>query len=291
MNDRPIAVFDSGVGGLPYLERLKKYAPNESFVYFADRGNFPYGEQDDAVLRNIIVQSVGKFIEATNPKLMLIACNTASVVALEELRRRYDIPFIGVVPAVKPAAELSKRRAIGVLATRRTVEDPYTENLISRFAADCKVVRYAGVEIVQLVELDYFSSSLEEKEGILKPAVDFFTSRAVDALVVGCTHFIFVEELLHNMLKGSVEIIDSREGVAQQALRIMEEAHLFRDTKMGSDTSDNPDTDPDTSASASAHNRTGVSRLFVSGKSLSLSENGRYQRFSEMFELEWSGRL
>ena len=252
------------------MQQLKKYVPAEDFVYFADRGNFPYGEKADAVLRNIIVQSVSKFIDATDPKLMLIACNTASVVALEELRRQYDIPFVGVVPAVKPAAQLSKQRAIGVLATRRTVEDPYTEKLISRFAADCKVVRYAGVEIVQLVELNYFSSTAEEREAILKPAVDFFTTQAVDALVVGCTHFIFVEELLHKMLKGSVEIIDSREGVAQQALRIMEEAHLFRD---------------------STNNGTGTSRLFVSGNGLSFRENERYQQFSKMFELEWSGRL
>ena len=273
MNDRPIAVFDSGVGGLPYLERLKKYAPTEDFVYFADRGNFPYGEKSDAVLREIIVQSVGKFIDATDPKLMLIACNTASVVALKELRRQYDIPFIGVVPAVKPAAELSKQRSIGVLATRRTVEDPYTENLISRFAADCKVVRYAGVEIVQMVELNYFSNTDEERAAILQPAVDFFSSQAVDALVVGCTHFIFVEELLHKMLKSSVEIIDSREGVAQQALRILEEAHLFRHGKNGT------------------RNSTSTSRLYVSGNGLSFRENERYHRFSQMFGLEWSGRL
>ncbi|HKK65847.1 MAG TPA: glutamate racemase [Clostridia bacterium] len=279
MNDRPIAVFDSGVGGLPYLEQLKKYAPAEDFVYFADRGNFPYGEQEDAVLRNLIVQSVGKFIDATDPKLMLIACNTASVVALEELRRQFTIPFIGVVPAVKPAAKLSKQRAIGVLATRRTVEDPYTEDLIRRFAADCKVVRYAGVEIVQLVELNYFSSTDEERAAVLQPAVDFFSSQAVDALVVGCTHFIFVEELLHKMLMGSVEIIDSREGVAQQALRIMKEKHLFRDNKMVINTSSN------------ANNRIDSSRLFVSGNDLSFRENERYHRFSNMFELEWSGRL
>ncbi|MDZ7793268.1 MAG: aspartate/glutamate racemase family protein [Spirochaetia bacterium] len=209
-------------------------------------------------------------------KLMLIACNTASVVALEELRRQYDIPFIGVVPAVKPAAELSKQRAIGVLATRRTVEDPYTENLISRFAAECRVVRYAGVEIVQLVELNYFSSTEEEREAILQPAVDFFTYQAVDALVVGCTHFIFVEELLHKMLKGSVEIIDSREGVAQQALRILEESHLFRDKNVTSN---------------STRSGTGTNRLYVSGKGLNFQENERYHQFSKMFELEWSGRL
>lgn len=268
MNKRPIAVFDSGVGGLPYLEYLRNYTPNESFVYLADRENFPYGEKNDRQLRSIIIQSVGKFIQLTNPKLMIIACNTASVVALSELRRQFNIPFIGVVPAVKPAAEHSKKRSIGILATRRTVKEPYTENLIHRFAADCRVVRYAGAEIVELVENNFFTSSQDEKTEVLHTAVDFFQSVGVDALVVGCTHFIFVEGLLHTMLKGTTEIIDSREGVAKQTLRVMKKNGLHEPCENG-----------------------GRGQFFVSGKDISEKDNKRYSRFAGMFELEWSGLL
>lgn len=264
-------MFDSGVGGLPYLQSLREYAPNEEFVYLADRAHFPYGEKSDQDLREIIVQAVARFIDATDPKLMLIACNTASVVALEELRQRFDIPFIGVVPAIKPAAEISRRRAIGVLATRRTVEDPYTENLINRFAADCKVIRYAGVEIVDLVELDYFRTSAEEKAAVLRPAVDFFESHQVDTLVVGCTHFIFVEDLLYEMLNGTAEVVDSREGVAQQALRILYKDGILRH------------------ATENAEQVRG--RFFVSGNGLDKDAEQRYDSFSKLYDLEWSGLL
>ncbi len=269
MNDRPIAVFDSGVGGLPYLQSLREYAPNEYFVYLADRANFPYGEKSDKELRQIIVESVGRFIEATDPKLMLIACNTASVVALEALRERFSIPFIGVVPAIKPAAETSARRSIGVLATRRTVEDPYTEELISRYASDCRVIRYAGVEIVELVELNYFTTSEGEKIEVLKPAVEYFKSEEVDTLVVGCTHFIFVEELLQHMLDGSAKVIDSRRGVAQQTLRILEQESISRFGQPQPESG----------------------RLFVSGNGLDQAAEQRYRSFSRLYELEWSGVL
>lgn len=271
VNDRPIAVFDSGVGGLPYLQSLRKYAPHENFVYLADRAHFPYGEKSDQELRDIIVQAVARFIDETNPKLMLIACNTASVVALDALRRHFDIPFIGVVPAIKPAAEISVRRAIGVLATRRTVEDPYTENLITQFAADCKVIRYAGVEIVDLVELDYFTTTAEQKAAVLRPAVDFFETHRVDTLVVGCTHFIFVEELLHHMLNGTAEVIDSREGVTQQALRMLNKNNIARTAPAGVKPVQN--------------------RFFVSGKGLEKAAEKRYKSFAQLYNLEWSGLL
>lgn len=269
VNDRPIAVFDSGVGGLPYLQSLREYAPNEDYVYLADRAHFPYGEKTDKELMKIIVESVGRFIAATDPKLMLIACNTASVVALRALRKRFGIPFIGVVPAIKPAAENSTRRAIGVLATRRTVEDPYTEQLISRFASDCRVIRYAGVEIVELVELNYFTTGEGQKIEILKPAVDFFKSKGVDTLVVGCTHFIFVEHLLQHMLAGSATVIDSRKGVAQQTMRILEKEGILGFGRQ--------------------HRNAG--RLFVSGNGLDQETEQRYRSFSELYELQWSGVL
>jgi glutamate racemase len=269
---RPIAVFDSGVGGLPYLSWLKRNLPGERFVYLADRANFPYGEKSEDELRGIIMDTVGRYISSQDPKIMIIACNTASVVALADLRARYDIPFIGVVPAVKPAAEMSQTRSIGILATRRTVQDPYTEGLISSFAPDCSVFRFAGVEIVDLVENHFFTTSAEEKRRVLEPAVDYFRQRNVDTVVVACTHFIFVQEELQRMMGEGTRMIDSRDGVGRQAIHILEERQLLE--RNGGRPMD-------------GDNHVDGDYFFVTR----VQDEGRYRRFAADFALQWGGAL
>ena len=261
---KPIGVFDSGVGGLPYLARIRELLPDENYVYMADRANFPYGEKDDDLLRELVVEAVGRLIDRCDPKLMVIACNTASVVALDELRRRYQVPFVGVVPAIKPAAEISRRRAIGVLATRRTVEDPYTDSLIREYAESCSVARYAGVDIVEFVEKHYPKVDLQRQEEVLQPAVDYFRARGVDTLVVACTHFIYVEEALSGMLGAATQVIDSRDGVARQVRRILEKhgrKGKFTDQSRRED-------------------------LFFTSRD---EEQSRYRNFAEMYRLKWGG--
>ncbi len=269
---RPVAVFDSGVGGLPYLAWLKRNLPGERFVYLADRANFPYGEKSEEELRGIIVDTVGRYITSQDPKIMIIACNTASVVALADLRTRYDIPFIGVVPAVKPAAEMSKTRSIGILATRRTVQDPYTDELISSFAPDCRVSRFAGVEIVDMVENHFFSASTEEKRRVLRPAVDYFREQSVDIVVVACTHFIFVQEELQRMMGNGTQVIDSRDGVGRQAIHVMDKYRL-----LGRDTAG-----PIDGGEPSAGDYFFVSRQ---------QDEERYRRFAADYALQWGGVL
>jgi len=199
---------------------------------------------------------------------MVIACNTASVVALAELRRRYEIPFVGVVPAVKPAAAMTRRNSIGILATRRTVEDPYTERLIRTYAADCRVSLFPGVEIVDFVENRFSSATEAERKGVLRPAVDYFRDREVDTLAVACTHFIFVQQELAEMMGHGTRVIDSREGVGRQVLRL-----LGRNEHAGGDSS------PDSGG--------GTGIFFVS----SGENHDQYQQFAETFGLEWGGRL
>lgn len=281
---RPIAVFDSGVGGLPYLSWLKSNLHGERFVYLADRANFPYGEKSEEELRGIIMDTVGRYIAKQDPKIMIIACNTASVVALADLRERYDIPFIGVVPAVKPAAEMSKTRSIGILATRRTVQDPYTDELISSFAPGCRVSRFAGVEIVDLVENRFFTTSMEEKRRVLKPAVDYFRRQSVDVVVVACTHFIFVQEELQRMMGKGAYVIDSREGVGRQAIHVLDGRQLLAgdagQSAAGSDTADPGD--PTYSGAGTDGDYFFVTRA---------QDEEQYRKFAADFALQWGGVL
>ncbi len=242
------------------MERL----PRERFVYLADSANFPYGEKDDTRLRNIVVETVGRFIRRTSPKLIVIACNTASVVALAELRRQYGIPFVGVVPAIKPAAEISRRNSIGLLATRRTVEDPYTDNLIRTYADKCEVSLYPGVDIVEYVENRLHTGSIEERRRVLQPTVDYFRSLRVDTLVVGCTHFIFVQDELADMMGNGTRVIDSIEGVGRQVLRLLGEPSVSKDGESSSG-----------------------SVFYVTDDTLS----AHYRSFPEEFALEWGGVL
>ncbi|MFW6343690.1 MAG: glutamate racemase [Sediminispirochaetaceae bacterium] len=261
---QPVVVFDSGVGGLPYLQQLREMLPGEFFAYVADTAYFPYGEKRADELTSILHTQMRLIIERLNPKLVVVACNTASVVALSGLRDAFGIPFVGVVPAVKPAAEGTINGNIGLLATRKTVEDPYTDRLEEQFASHCRVYRFAGVDIVDLVEHRFFTASRREVERILQPGVEFFLSREIDHLILACTHFIFMEEELKKALGSRVKIVDSREGVARQTARILEREK--RRDKSG-----------------------GVKqgRFYVTAP----ADTDTYKRFSEMFQLIPEGVL
>jgi glutamate racemase len=266
VDEREIVVFDSGVGGLPYLQRLRDYLPAEIFSYTADTAHFPYGEKGTGELRSILDQEIERIIGRMNPKLIVVACNTASVVALSELRGTFGIPFVGVVPALKPAAEQTKNGRIGLLATRKTVEDPYTDRLEADFASRCEVHRYAGTEIVALVEEDFFSASERRREEVLRPSLHFFREKDIDRLVLACTHFLFLEEELKRHLGEGVGIVDSRDGVARQTMRILQNEKIARDGTQGD-----------------------VQRggMYITGK----EGQERYRRFAELFGLSWKGRL
>jgi len=216
----PLAFFDSGAGGLPYLSRVRELLPLENFLYLADTLNFPFGEKAAPVLIDIILGDIERLIRSHKPKLLVVACNTASVVAIEALRKTFPIPFVGVVPAVKPAASMSRRKRIGVLATARTVSDPYLDRLIEEYAKECSVVRYAGRDIVNFVETRITEASEEEKDEAVCDAVLFFKKEGVDAVVLGCTDFLYLKDRMKKAMGEAVEIIDSVDGVAKQTERI-----------------------------------------------------------------------
>ena len=148
----PILFFDSGVGGLSVLEPTLKLLPNAPVVYCADSAGFPYGKKSDAELASRIPALLGRLVERYHPRLAVIACNTASTIALEHVRSALDLPVVGTVPAIKPAAEISKSRVIGVLGTEATVRQPYVDDLAAKFAADCTIIRHGSPELVELAK-------------------------------------------------------------------------------------------------------------------------------------------
>src|SRR3954467_15130827 len=150
--DAPILFFDSGVGGLSVLEPTRKLLPTAPIVYAADSAGFPYGKRTEAEIASRVPALLGRLVERFHPRLAVIACNTASTIALEHVRYALDLPVVGTVPAIKPAAEISKTRVIGVLGTQATVRQPYVDDLAARFAADCILVRHGSPELVELAE-------------------------------------------------------------------------------------------------------------------------------------------
>jgi len=220
MADAPVAFIDSGIGGLPYLSFTRRILPHERYVYVADTENFPYGEKSPEEVTRITLSLAQRLIGALAPKLIVVACNTMSVVALEALRERFAVPFVGVVPAVKPAASITRTKRVGVLATRRTVEGQYLRNLITRFAVGCQVVSISAGDLVDYVERELFRASEEEKRARVRVEAERLRAEGVDTVVLACTHFLHLESEFKAELEG-VTIIDSREGVARQVSRLL----------------------------------------------------------------------
>lgn len=219
---RPILFFDSGIGGVPYLSHLRKEIKGEKFIYIADSKNFPYGNKNSDDLVEIITTLMKSLVKKFNPKIIIVACNTASVTALSSIRGILNIPIVGVVPAVKTAAE-SKSQKIGILATNRTVQGEYLESLINDFSMGKEVIGLGASGIVNFVENNYFNSSWEDSVKFIKESVTEFNSKKVDSIVLGCTHFIHVEREIREAFNNRVEIIDSREGVTRQILRVLKD--------------------------------------------------------------------
>src|SRR3982751_2114055 len=148
----PLLFFDSGVGGLSVLAPTRVLLPDAPIVYAADSAGFPYGPKTEAELAARVPALFGRLVERYRPRLAVIACNTASTIALDHVRAALDLPVVGTVPAIKPAAEMSKSRVIGVLGTQATVRQPYVDDLAARFAADCTIIRHGSPELVELAE-------------------------------------------------------------------------------------------------------------------------------------------
>lgn len=215
------AFLDSGTGGIPYMLALKQKQPDAKCVYLGDTEHFPYGEKSVEEITQCAAKAISLIIDRWNPKTLIIACNTISVTALERLRPIFkELPIVGTVPAIKLAAKVTKNKRIGFLATNASINSPYSQKLIDDFASDCTVIRRGDPELVSFIEKDFFTATKEQKIQAVKPAVDFFAKNNCDTIILGCTHFTHVAPDIQSAAGKNVKVIDSREGVSNQAIRV-----------------------------------------------------------------------
>ncbi len=215
--DAPLLFFDSGVGGLSVLGPARALLPHAPIVYVADSAAFPYGTRSEAEIAARVPALLGRLVERFRPRLAVIACNTASTIALDAVRAALDIPVVGTVPAIKPAAELSKSRVIGVLGTPATVRQPYVDDLAARFAADCRVIRHGSAELVELAEAKLAGElvSIESVRSAVRPLVEADGADGMDVIVLACTHFPLLSEELAAAFHGIAQV-DGGAGIARR---------------------------------------------------------------------------
>jgi len=215
--DAPILFFDSGVGGLSVLGPTRALLPNAPIIYAADSAGFPYGKRSDADLAVRVPELLERLVERFQPRLAVIACNTASTIALDHARAALDLPIVGTVPAIKPAAEISKSRVIGVLGTEATVRQPYVDDLAARFAADCTIVRHGSPELVELAEAKLAGHDIGV-DAVKAAALPMFTApngERIDTVVLACTHFPLLAEELGAAFP-NVTYVDGGPGIARR---------------------------------------------------------------------------
>jgi len=215
---RPLLFFDSGVGGLSVLAPARTLLPTAPIIYAADNGGFPYGIRSEAEIAARVPALLGRLVERYRPRLIVIACNTASTIALAAVRAALDIPVVGTVPAIKPAALMSKTRVIGVLGTDATVRQPYVDNLSAEFASDCIVLRHGSARLVELAEgkLRGQAGDPEEYRAILRGLLDQPGGSLMDTVVLACTHFPLVADELRAAAPRPLGFIDGSDGIARR---------------------------------------------------------------------------
>ncbi|MEL7111713.1 MAG: glutamate racemase [Pseudomonadota bacterium] len=218
-----VLVFDSGMGGLTVARELRALAPSVSVDYAADSGFFPYGDKSDDALRSRLPQVAKALCAQAQPDVFVIACNTASTLALDTVREVLDIPVVGTVPAIKPAAKLTRTGTIGLLATPGTVRRAYTAQLIADFAQDVSVLMYGSVELVQMAEQIAAGEavSLEAFRAAQAPLFDTKGGDKIDTVVLACTHFPLIRGELAATVPHPVTFVDSGEAIARQTLRVL----------------------------------------------------------------------
>jgi glutamate racemase len=214
---RPVLFFDSGMGGLSVLAPTAALLPQAPVVYVADSAGFPYGTRSEGEIAARVPALLGRLAERYDPRLIVIACNTASTIALQHVRAALDVPIVGTVPAIKPAAAISHSRVIGVLGTEATVRQPYVDDLARRFAADCTVLRHGSSGLVALAEgaLGGIAPDPQAVRAELDGLLGQPGGREIDVIVNACTHFPLLTAALEAAAPG-VTFIDGGPGIARR---------------------------------------------------------------------------
>lgn len=218
-----VLAFDSGIGGLGIVAQLRPLLPGIPVDYLADTAVFPYGEQPDAVLRERIVRLVGAAIACLRPSVVVVACNTASTLALESLRAAYDVPFVGCVPPIKWAADQTRTGTIGLLATRATVRRPYLKALSARFAPNCTLLAHGARGLADMAE-NAFRGTPPDPALLGAELAGLFGQpggSAIDVVGLGCTHYTFLLDAMRDAGPPQVTWLDPAPAVARQVARVL----------------------------------------------------------------------
>lgn len=223
-----ILLFDSGMGGLTVASAVKEALPLAQLVYAADTAAFPYGAWEEVRLIERILAVMGKLIEAAGPDLVVIACNTASTIALSQLREIYAVPFVGTVPAIKPAAQQSRSGIIGVLATPGTARREYTQALIQTYAYHCKVFLHGATRLAEMAEAKLMGGTvgLDEIRDEIQPVFRYREGKRTDTVVLGCTHYPLLLEDIRKAAPWSVDYVDPAPAIARRVVDVLKQQSL-----------------------------------------------------------------
>ncbi len=224
MSVKPIGIFDSGVGGTSIWREINQLLPHENTIYLADSKHAPYGPKGKQQIEELCIKNTELLLEK-GCKLIVVACNTATTNAINYLRNNYDVPFIGIEPAIKPAALQTKTNAVGILATKGTLSSSLFHKTSNLHASGVEVIEQVGEGIVQLVENGETYS--EEMRALLQLYLKPMLDANIDHLVLGCTHYPYLIPILLELLPNNVKIIDSGEAVARQTKTILKQQKLL----------------------------------------------------------------
>ncbi len=227
MNGRPtILVFDTGLGGLTVLREVVRARPDARYVYVADDAFFPYGHRSEEQVISRAVPLIGELISEHDPDLVVIACNTASTLVMPHLRDRYSVPFVGTVPAIKPACAASKTKRVSVLGTKGTVQREYTKSLIRDFAQGCEVTLVGSAELAALAETALSGGAVSDEQ-IFAELLPCFVgagediSRRTDTIVLACTHYPLLLDRLNGLAPWAVDWIDPAPAIARRVTSLL----------------------------------------------------------------------
>ena len=229
-DERPLLFLDSGMGGLSIADAVRAHLPHHQQVYVADYAGFPYGTKTESEIVDRLPALLAQLAKAYKPTIITIACNTASTIALDAVRDIVDIPIVGTVPAIKPAAAISKSNIIGVLGTQATVRQPYVANLAQQFAPGADIIHYGAAGLVTLAEAKMREEIIDmgQLRSTITPMMDHPSFHAMDVLVLSCTHFPFLREELAELLPRGCQLIDGAQGIARRITTLLQRSNQLQ---------------------------------------------------------------
>lgn len=223
-NNNPIGLFDSGIGGTSIWKEVHKLMPYENTIYLADSKNAPYGNKTKEEILALSCKNT-EYLLNQNCKLIIVACNTATTNAIKELRAKYKVPFIGIEPAIKPAALHSKTQKIGILATKGTLNSELFHKNLEKYQ-DIQIIEQIGYNLVERIENGFIDD--DEMFKLLQMYVQPMIQKNIDYLVLGCTHYPYLIPQLQKIVPAHIKIIDSGKAVAKQTLHVLEQQNLLK---------------------------------------------------------------